>query len=67
MRLRKRYQEKEVLNAFMPDGSPAYDQTRQQWRTGKLSYQATAANRFIGFQQWGTQVRTEQDERSPLL
>jgi len=51
--LRRRYQEKEVLNAYMPDGSPAYDQTRQQWRTGKLSYQATVSNRFIGFQQWG--------------
>ena len=50
---RKRYNEKEVLGAFLPDGSPAYDQTRLQWRTGKLSYQATAGNRFIGFQQWG--------------
>ena len=51
--LRKRYNEKEVLNAFMPDGSPAYDQTNLRWRTGKLSYQATAGNRFIGFMQWG--------------
>jgi hypothetical protein len=51
--LRRRYQEKEVLNAFLQDGSPAYDQTRQQFRTGKLSYQATPGNRFIGFQQWG--------------
>jgi Carboxypeptidase regulatory-like domain len=51
--LRKRYNEKEVLNAFMPDGSPAYDKTNLRWRTGKLSYQATAGNRFIGFMQWG--------------
>jgi hypothetical protein len=50
---RARYQEKEVLNALLPDGSPAYDQTRQQWRTVKLSYQATPGNRFIAFQQWG--------------
>jgi hypothetical protein len=51
--LRQRYNEKEVLNAFMPDGSPAYDQTKLRWRTGKLSYQPTAAHRFIGFMQWG--------------
>jgi hypothetical protein len=51
--LRQRYNEKEVLNAFLPDGSPAYDQTKLRWRTGKISYQATAAHRFIGFMQWG--------------
>ena len=51
--VRQRYNEKEVLNAFMPDGSPAYDQTKLRWRTGKISYQATAAHRFIGFMQWG--------------
>jgi Carboxypeptidase regulatory-like domain len=49
---RRRYQEKEVLNAFLPDGSPAYDQTRLDFRTVKLSYQATPGNRFIGFTQW---------------
>jgi hypothetical protein len=49
---RRRYQEKEVLNAFLPDGSPAYDETRWNFRTVKLSYQATPGNRFIGFQQW---------------
>jgi hypothetical protein len=51
--VRKRYNEKEVLNAFMPDGSPAYDETKLQWRTAKLSYQPTAGNRFVGFLQWG--------------
>ena len=51
--VRKRYNEKEVLNAFLPDGSPALDQTKLQWRTAKISYQATPGNRFIGFMQWG--------------
>jgi len=51
--VRHRFQEKEVLNAFKPDGSPAYHQTKQRWRTAKLSFQATPANRFIAFHQWG--------------
>ena len=51
----------------MPDGSPAYDQTRQQWRTGKLSYQATAGNRFIGFQQWGKKFERSKTSEVSLV
>ena len=51
--LHKRSLEQEVLNAFKPDGSPATDLTTHRWRTGKVSYQASPANRFIGFMQWG--------------
>ena len=38
-----------MLNAFKPDGTPAHDIVRFRYYTGKLSYQATSSNRFIGF------------------
>jgi Carboxypeptidase regulatory-like domain len=44
----------EVLNAFKPDGTPALRIQRQTFRTGKLSYQMTPGNRFVGFYSWSS-------------
>ncbi len=60
--VRQRYNEKEVLNAFMPDGSPALrpDQTAVAYRENFISGDPRApVHRLHAV---GTQVRTEQDE-----
>ncbi len=51
---RARSNTNEVLNAFKPDGTPALRIQRQGFRTGKVSYQMTPANRFVGFYSWSS-------------
>jgi carboxypeptidase family protein len=46
---RRRFNESEAVNAFKPDGTPAHDSVRFTYFTGKVSLQATPANKFIGF------------------
>jgi len=45
---RRREEQVGVLNAFQPDGSPAYTDQFQYFHTGKVSYQMNPTNKFIG-------------------
>jgi hypothetical protein len=42
----------EVLNTFMPDGSPALADDLSWYHTEKISYQMSASNKFVGFYQY---------------
>ena len=53
---RRREEQVGVLNAFQPDGSPAYTDQFQYFHTGKLSYQMTPTNKFIGAVQYVRQA-----------
>ena len=48
---RERIDSAQVLGTFRPDGSPSVEDNRQWFLVGKLSYQMTKSNRFIGFYQ----------------
>jgi len=50
--VRKRRAAYDVLNNFQPDGSPGQTINDQRIFTNKVSYQATAANRFIFMNMW---------------
>ena len=41
--------DREVLDAFMPDGTPVVLTTDMHYYVTKISYQATPSNRFAGF------------------
>ena len=49
-----RYQkvERDILDAFDPDGTPITNIKAGEYYFGKGSYQASAANRFTGFHHW---------------
>jgi hypothetical protein len=51
--------DREVLDAFMPDGTPVVLTTDMYYYVTKISYQATPSNRFAGFyhKAQDTQVR----------
>ena len=57
--------DRSVLNAFQPDGSPAFRILKQQFWTGKLSFQATPSNRFIGYV--GFMRKHEEEDTSELI
>ena len=50
--VRQRHEIQRILNAFKPDGSPADDDRKALFYTGKLSYQLNRANNFVGFFQY---------------
>lgn len=50
--VRKRLNVSEVLGAVKPDGSAATNEQGQRFVTGKLSYQMSPSNRFVGFYQF---------------
>ena len=56
---RKQGNEYQVLNVKQPDGSPAIDDLSQRFLTGKVSYQYSASNRFVGFYQELRKVENE--------
>jgi hypothetical protein len=43
---------RELLNAFHADGRPVLIETRQRFRSGKLSWQASQQNKITGFVHW---------------
>ena len=49
--LRKQKDLKDVAGAFQPDGSPMVESQDASYFSGKLSYQMTPSNRFVGFYQ----------------
>jgi hypothetical protein len=49
---RRTIDDKEPLNTFMPDGTPAVAPQLSWFHTEKISYQMTASNRFVGFYQY---------------
>jgi hypothetical protein len=49
---RRTIDDKEPLNTFMPDGSPAVAPQLSWFHTEKISYQMTPSNRFVGFYQY---------------
>ena len=50
--VRQRHEVQTVLGAFKPDGSPAEDDRRARFYTGKVSYQLNRQNSFVGFMQY---------------
>jgi hypothetical protein len=49
---RRRQEVDDVLQCFQPDGSPCTLFPIQMFATIKLSYQMSASNRLVGFDQW---------------
>ena len=49
---RRSIDDKEPLNTFMPDGTPAVAPQLSWFHTEKLSYQMSQSNRFVGFYQY---------------
>jgi hypothetical protein len=50
--VRQRHEVQSILGAFKPDGSPAEDDRKARFYTGKLSYQLNRQNSFVGFMQY---------------
>jgi len=49
---RKRYDLKQIANAYQPNGDPVVETNPIWWGTFKTSYQATPSNKFILFNQY---------------
>ena len=49
---RKRREIDDILQCFQPNGSQCIQDQLQGFTTGKLSYQFSKSNRFVGFEQW---------------
>lgn len=70
---RSRRQGVEVLNLFLPDGSPAIDRQKMYLFTGKVTGQLNKSNRLVGFSQYaarsydsGLNQFTPYDSRSQI-
>ena len=50
--VRQRHEVQSILGAVKPDGSPAEDDRKARFYTGKLSYQLNRQNSIVGFMQY---------------
>ena len=50
--VRQQGYDRELLNAFHDDGRPVLIQTRQRFRSGKVSWQASQQNKISGLAHW---------------
>lgn len=52
--IRRRNNNSDILNAFQPDGSPAYKTQDQGFTTGKISFQMTPSQKLSSYFQYAT-------------